>query len=572
MSRQPQRALRSEAGFSFVELLVTIIVAGIVFAGVVPVFVAAAKKSSQDNSRNVAANLAQGRLEKIRGLQYDLILDDSTHLNDPGFANGQFAAPYEYDNGVSVKSYWIDYQVDLYPSTATAGKEDYKQVQVRVSWAPSEADITPENSVTLRTIIYKQYAGPTILAPPRIVAPTLEEKTRLDGTIVECVASPNMVIEIDVDPNKLPTTRTVLVGIYSATGELIEQIPEAQVVRYGTQNQWRATWTAPDTVNDGPYVIKAVAVSTSNYLGNNAQTEFQLELGGPDDVTGLTATPGNGVIQLGWTRPTAADLDHYVIYRSSDGSFTAPLESSWTSVGYTDPAAGGPPLANDEPYYYKVVAVDVFGQESAGVVVGPTVPSEGSDVTPPNPPSNLLWTAAGKTITLTWTASPGDANVPPTISGLGDYFLYQAAVASGPWDQVWHGTATTHSVALPDYAQTAYFRVTAKDLVLNESSATNTVAAVSGPAPTFNLAIHNTLTGGNHRYVRVHSGSLTGPLVGTNTGWLKVNAGNTNTANWQGLVVGKYYVEWSTRNSGDSPMSDFFTQLSSGTYTFDITR
>ncbi len=339
------RARGDARGFSFVELLVTIIIAGIVFVALVPVFVMAAKKSGLDNSRNIAVNLAQGRLEKIRGLQYDQILADDTHLNDNTgtFANGQFVRDYVYTNAAGSRTYWVDYGVSPYPSTAVAGKEDYKQVQVRVSWAASRAAITAQNSVTLRTLIYKQYAGPAILGPPRIVTPTLVSKTSLDGVVYpNCVTDRAMVIEVDVDPNKLPTTLKVIVGIYSATGELIEQIPDAQVVRFGSINQWRATWTAPGAVNDGAYVVRAVAISTSRYLGNNASTEFQLELGPPDDVSALVATPGDGLAQLDWVRPTAADLDHYEIFRSPTLTFDAtPIAADWLSVGYTDPQGGG---------------------------------------------------------------------------------------------------------------------------------------------------------------------------------------------------------------------------------------
>jgi len=46
-------------GFSMVELLVTIVLAGIVFAGMVPLFVNASKASSGDKTRNIAMNAAR---------------------------------------------------------------------------------------------------------------------------------------------------------------------------------------------------------------------------------------------------------------------------------------------------------------------------------------------------------------------------------------------------------------------------------------------------------------------------------------------------------------------------------
>ena len=568
MSRHFWRACNRGAGFSFVELLVTIIIAAVAFAALVPVFVLAAKKSGQDSSRNIAVNIAQGRLEKIRGLQYDQILADSTHLNSDTFANGQFVRDFVYTNDAGSRTFWIDYGVSPYPSTALAGKEDYKQVQVRVSWAQTRASTTPQNSVTLRTIIYKQYAGPMIVAPPRIVSPTLVSKTTTDGQVIpNCVPSRDMTFEIDVDPNKAPTTLKVIVGIYSATGELIEQIPDTQVQRFGVLNQWRATWTAPVTVNDGTYVVRAVAMSTSRYLGNNASTEFVLELGPPDDVGNLTATSGNGLVQLDWIRPTAGDLDHYEIYRSLTSVFSGdPIESDWLIAGYTDPQPDGVALITGQLYHYKVVAVDIFGQRSGGVEAS-AAPAPPPDLTPPYPPSGLTWSASGLTITLAWVASPGDV-LTGTVSGLGNYCVYQAASASGPWTEIWHGAAVILAVPHPEYEQTLYYKVTAKDIALNESAATDVVAATSGVAPRFNLTIRNSLN--QPRYVRVHSGSSTGPLVGANTGWFEVAKNATNSANWVNLVVGKYYVEWSNKDTGDRPTTDSFTQLSSSLYTFDL--
>src|SRR5674476_559332 len=51
------RARHGARGFSFVELLVTIIIAAIAFAAMVPVFVQAQKSNSSDNARNLALSV-----------------------------------------------------------------------------------------------------------------------------------------------------------------------------------------------------------------------------------------------------------------------------------------------------------------------------------------------------------------------------------------------------------------------------------------------------------------------------------------------------------------------------------
>jgi prepilin-type N-terminal cleavage/methylation domain-containing protein len=60
------RASHAARGFSLVELLVAIVLAGIIFAAMVPFFATALKRTTGDNFRNVAMNIAQDRIEQVR--------------------------------------------------------------------------------------------------------------------------------------------------------------------------------------------------------------------------------------------------------------------------------------------------------------------------------------------------------------------------------------------------------------------------------------------------------------------------------------------------------------------------
>jgi prepilin-type N-terminal cleavage/methylation domain-containing protein len=140
----------SATGFSLVELLVTIVLAGIVFAALVPVFVSAQKASSGDRARNVATNVAQDRIEKIRLLSFDQIVDDASHLQSGTFAGGQFGTAFT-PAGAS-KPYSVDYSVENVPST---GAVNYKRVSVTVSWTAPPAPVQP---VTLTTIVMNPQA------------------------------------------------------------------------------------------------------------------------------------------------------------------------------------------------------------------------------------------------------------------------------------------------------------------------------------------------------------------------------------------------------------------------------
>jgi type II secretory pathway pseudopilin PulG len=139
----PRRA--PVAGFSFIELLVTVVLAGIIFAAMVPVFVSAQKASSGDRARTIATSTAQDRIEKIRLLAFDQIVDDASHLQSSSFAGGQFGTTYAPAG--STKQYSVSYSVENVPST---GAVNYKRVSVTVSWTAPPAPVKP---VTMTTIV-----------------------------------------------------------------------------------------------------------------------------------------------------------------------------------------------------------------------------------------------------------------------------------------------------------------------------------------------------------------------------------------------------------------------------------
>ncbi len=132
-------------GFTLVELLVTIVLTAIVLAAMVPAFLSAHKASAGDRARNIAANVAQDRIEKIRLLPFDQIIDDADHLQSASFAGAQFGTTYTPPG--SSKVYTIDYTVQNVPAT---GAVSYKRVEVTVAWTAPPSPVQP---VTMRTII-----------------------------------------------------------------------------------------------------------------------------------------------------------------------------------------------------------------------------------------------------------------------------------------------------------------------------------------------------------------------------------------------------------------------------------
>ena len=112
-----------------VELLVTIVLAGIIFGAMVPFFANALKRTSGDNLRNVASNIALDRIEQIRLLDYQSITQANLTAPPTPFGDGRFGPTYTVVGSNAV--YDIDYVVD--PSASPSAPQ--KNVTVRVSRA-----------------------------------------------------------------------------------------------------------------------------------------------------------------------------------------------------------------------------------------------------------------------------------------------------------------------------------------------------------------------------------------------------------------------------------------------------
>ena len=81
-------------GFSMIELLVTIVIASIVFAAMVPFFANALSRTSEDELRVDSTNIAQDRIEQIRLLDYAEVTVPNLTTADTSFGDGRFGPNY----------------------------------------------------------------------------------------------------------------------------------------------------------------------------------------------------------------------------------------------------------------------------------------------------------------------------------------------------------------------------------------------------------------------------------------------------------------------------------------------
>jgi prepilin-type N-terminal cleavage/methylation domain-containing protein len=191
-------------GFSMVELLVTVVLAGIIFAAMVPVFASALKATSRDNLRVTATNFAQDRIEKIRMLNY---LDISSNLSDPAyletFAGGQLKTTFTPAGGGQTYSaaYVVVDHTATDPVTGVPAST-YKTVVVTVTWAGSGSPLI------MKTVVTNPASITTSSSPSASPTPVPHSTTGTNYTLRVSVTDDDVdptrgvtVVRTDITPN-----------------------------------------------------------------------------------------------------------------------------------------------------------------------------------------------------------------------------------------------------------------------------------------------------------------------------------------------------------------------------------
>lgn len=194
--------------------------------------------------------------------------------------------------------------------------------------------------------------------------------------------------------------------------------------------------TITGLVNGTAYYFTVAAVNgagTSAYSNEAGATP----LAGPGQVTGLSATPGDGSAKLAWTAVSGAT--GYTIEKGASAGAETPVATGVTGTTYS--ASG---LSNGTKYYFKVIATNSSGSGPASAEVNAT-PAAGTTATPTISPSGGAYnsaqsvtisdTTAGATIYYTTdgsapTTSSTQYSGPITVSASGTVKAISAANGS----------------------------------------------------------------------------------------------------------------------------------------------
>jgi type II secretory pathway pseudopilin PulG len=566
MNRHFWQACDREAGFSFVELLVTIIIAGIAFAAMLPVFVQAAKSNSADTLRQQVTNVAQEKLEKVRQLDYGSIKADAAHpgtipnLYNSAFADGQFGPTQTLSTGQGARDITLSYTVEDYPTGATGITSQYKVVHITATW---DAPPSPVKPVTLSTIVYRQYSGPPIT--DFSTDPVMDDSGLLgDENLTDVLLSAH------VDPSGGVAAVSVEFSIAQYGGATLDSetvditmdtvADEASGRWYDAATTtffWR--WVLGSDAINGVYDFQATALASDGFAGNTPHIYPRIfRIVPPDAPASVSAVAGNDVVTVTWGTSNDPDVETYEVFRAANA-----VPADWTTLTpYTttaDPVANfiDNVVDNGTTYYYGVRAITTDGRVSTVTVSNPATPAATVDSTPPTSPTgvNASTTAGTSTVRLIWTAST-DPGLPS--SGVIMYEVERSPSATGTFASV-TGSPWTNLTWLQfddptaGWSTTWYYRIIAVDGAGLRSSPSSVVSATTSAQPRHTLTVTNTINGnGKTRYVWIQdtSGHFfdqsgndrgTGAPVGIGV------ASKGGTAAWS-LPAGPYHV-WAANSN-----------------------
>jgi len=488
------RLTRQRDGLSMIELLVTIIIAGIAFVAIVPLFVLANKKNLEDNVRVQAKQVAQDKIEKLRQLPYGSIQADAAHpfstpnLYNPTFADSQFGPTQTLSSGSTSRVIKLRYTVQPYPAVTTGLQSEYKIVTIEAYW---DAPPSPVKSTILSTIVYRQYAGPPISS--MTLTPGMDDDAILGNSSLTSVW---IKAHVDLSAGSLPAyIEFAIAGPSTASRKVLAtETNSGSDAWYDSANgnfNWR--WDCSAATNGG-YDIAATAFSADGFVGNTFHLYPIIQHTVPPAApAAVTASPGDTKADLEWNDSSEPKRSQYEICRSTSASGPWDATTLIATVPYTTLTYTNTGLTNGTTYYYAVRTLTSDSRSSEWRVSNPVVPKANSDTTPPTAPTGLAATAIVSgipTVRLSWSAST-DPGAPS--SGVDFYEIWRSADNSN-WGsaEIGRSTTTGYDDATAGPSKQWYYKVRAVDVALNRGSFSSSARnpTPTGVFPTHSLTVN----------------------------------------------------------------------------------
>jgi hypothetical protein len=206
------------------------------------------------------------------------------------------------------------------------------------------------------------------------------------------------------------------------------------------------------------------SISFSMYSGKTMTVQYSSsDNTSPDDVTNLTAVPGDGQVGLSWTMPTYCT--GVKILRKVDDYPTSLTDSAATPVynGYGTSTVDSSNITNGIHYYYKAFSYDAKPNYSDGSTNGAEADAIPHEMTVPSP-SPLTWATLPHATSAT-SISMIATTATDASEGIQYYF---AATSTGGHNGDWNSSATYEDTGLSPSTPYSY-KVKAKDIYGNVS-------------------------------------------------------------------------------------------------------
>jgi len=421
-------ARRGEAGFSFVELLITIVIAAIAFAAIVPVFVSAQKAGSQDQARIAALNVAQDGLERIRQLPWSVVettnlLTKSSDLGLP-WTSTPTASPTHWVVTDGGKTFSVT------PSVTTSSTQ--KVVTLTVTWTQAGG---ATKTLVLKTTMFRQLPGPEIIDVSFTPAPDAFAPSNGNWIRTLPALGTGVSIRATVNPAQKDTVAYVKFTVVDMSGRnapvwFNKTTPDTVGGNQYSFDAWGKTTDPTKVLKDGMYHVTATgyANDAAGMPGRPRERDVRIETETPPALTNVHVYAGKitpAVVNLTWDASTSADWAYYELYRKVSTSTTWTKisgESGILGLGYRDKG-----VTAGLTYNYVVRAVDSAGNalplppsglSPEPLTVYTVTPLASGAAAAPQAPTNLVLTFVGAAVAAAW-------DPPSNASGIVGYHVYR---------------------------------------------------------------------------------------------------------------------------------------------------
>ena len=349
-----------------VELLVTIVLAAIIFAAMVPVFVGAQQQASGDKMRNIALNTAQDHIEKIRQMPFDQIVS-GTNLD------AELGTTWDSYGENSSKRFFITHTAVPNGSSPT----NYYTVTVTVRWNPPPS---PVKDVVLRTIVVNQSA---VAVEPSASAPTVTGFSPTSGPVGTSVTL--------TGTNFTGATAVAFNGTSAATYSVVSATEITATVPTGATSGTIAVTTPEGTgVSSASFTVGITPASPPTVTG------FSPTSGPVGTSVTLTGTSFTGATAVAFNGTSAAT---YSVVSATQITASVPAGATSGTVAVTTPAGTGTSsstftVSSTSPKFWTLTVTTNTWDIIKGVTVTRTdvIPNEAYGTKIPNVNSDAVWT------------------------------------------------------------------------------------------------------------------------------------------------------------------------------------